>query len=252
MHQGSYDRFKNLTFDGFKKLACDESLTCYEKIGFPNSYRAGKEKGIFGDITHKLQNLTQKNKIVIDIGSGCSGLALMLIEQCRVQGHTLILIDSQEMLDHLPDEPFITKVPRYYPQECAWLFDKYNQSVDVVLAYSVFHYIFEESNFFNFLDKSLELLANNGEMLIGDIPNISKRKRFFASPSGISYHQEFTGTNEVPKVEFNTIESSKIDDAVLLSLLMRCRNSGFDAYLLPQAANLPMANRREDVLIRNP
>src|SRR5256885_8167314 len=29
--------------------------------------------------------------------------------------------------------------------------------------------------------------------LIGDIPNVSQRKRFFSSPAGIKFHQEFTG-----------------------------------------------------------
>ena len=75
----NYDRFKNLTFEGFKKLALDPALSPYEKIGFPNTYRAGKEKQIFLDVTAKLKNLRQKNKVVIDIGSGCSELPLMLI-----------------------------------------------------------------------------------------------------------------------------------------------------------------------------
>ena len=89
-------------------------------------------------------------------------------------------------------------------------------------------------------------------MLIGDIPNISKRKRFFRSAAGVAYHQAFMKTDEEPVVDFNTIEDGKIDDAVLLSLLLRCRTAGFDAYLLPQASALPMANRREDILIMRP
>jgi hypothetical protein len=45
------------------------------------------------------------------------------------------------------------------------------------------------------------------------------------------------------------VEAGKIDDAVIVSLLLRCRLAGFDAYVLPQGPDLPMANRREDVLI---
>lgn len=252
MSNEDYSRFRELTFEDFKHLAQDNSLSPYEKIGFPNSYRAGLEEKIFLDIVRKLRNLNRENQVVVDIGPGCSELPSMLIELCRRQAHTLILIDSAEMLRHLPDEPFIIKIPGYYPHECARLFENYTQRVHAILTYSVLHYIFAESNLFDFIDKSLGLLADGGEMLIGDIPNISKRKRFFSSAHGIRFHQEFTHTDEIPAIKFNTLETGQIDDAVLLSLLLRCRNSGFEAYLLPQADDLPMANRREDILIKKP
>ncbi len=252
MAEIDYDRFKNLTFEDFRRLAKTDTLSRYEKIGFPKAYREGREESIFKDITSKLGNLSKDSQIVIDIGPGCSGLPFMLIDLCRRQGHSLVLIDSREMLDHLPDEPFITKVPAYYPSECQWLFEKYAGRVNAILTYSVLHYVFAEGNVFEFLDRSLSLLAECGEMLIGDIPNISKRKRFFSSQSGIRFHQQFTGSDEAPAVTFNTLEAGQIDDALILSLILRCRHAGFDAYWLSQADELPMANRREDILIRRP
>ena len=36
-------------------------------------------------------------------------------------------------------------------------------------------------------------------MLIGDIPNMSKRKRFFASEEGVRFHQEFMKNKRSPK-----------------------------------------------------
>jgi hypothetical protein len=252
MAEIDYDRFKNLTFEDFRRLAKTDTLSRYEKIGFPNAYREGREENIFEDITCKLGNLNKADQTIIDIGPGCSGLAFMLIDLCRRLGHSLLLIDSREMLDHLPDESFITKVPASYPRECEWLFDKYAGKVNAILIYSVLHYVFAEGNVFEFLDRSLSLLAECGEMLIGDIPNISKRKRFFSSQSGVRFHQQFTGSDEAPTVTFNTLEPSYIDDAVILSLVLRSRHAGFDAYWLPQADELPMANRREDILIRRP
>jgi hypothetical protein len=130
--------------------------------------------------------------------------------------------------------------------------EKFRGQIDAIICYSVLHYIFAESNLFDFLDQSLALLADGGQMLIGDIPNVSKRKRFFSSPAGIQFHQAFTGTAEIPKAEFNSIDQGKMDDSVLLSLLLRARNAGYDAYLLPQPADLPMANRREDLLLFKP
>lgn len=252
MAKSVYDRFKNITFDDFRKLAKDDSLSNYEKIGFPNSYRDGKEELIFQDITRKLNSLTQSNRLIMDIGPGCSGPAFMMIDLCRENGHALILVDSQEMLDHLPSEPFIVKVAGHYPRDCMQLFEMYAGKVNALLTYSVLHYVFAEGNLFEFLDLSLGLLADGGEMLIGDIPNISKRKRFFASPNGIRFHQQFTGADEIPQVQFNELEAGQIDDAVIQSILSRSRNAGFDAYWLPQANELPMANRREDILIRKP
>jgi hypothetical protein len=114
------------------------------------------------------------------------------------------------------------------------------------------HYIFAETNLFDFLDDSLALLAPGGEMLVGDIPNVSQRKRFFSSANGIRFHQDFTGTKEMPEVQFNTVEPGKIDDSVLIGLVLRARSAGFDAYLVPQPPQLPMANRREDLLVRKP
>ena len=89
-------------------------------------------------------------------------------------------------------------------------------------------------------------------MLIGDIPNISKRKRFFSSASGIRYHQDFMKTDSKPEVNYCAIEGDKIDDAVILGVIMRARSQGCDAYWLPQSSSLPMANRREDILITKP
>jgi hypothetical protein len=247
-----FDRYKGLTFDDFRELARNENLSPYEKIGFPDSYRAGKEELIFQDIVSKLNGLTGEPKTVLDIGPGCSGLPFMLIELCRQKGHHLILVDSQEMLDSLPGEPFIRKVAGRFPTECQELLRGYGGKVDIILVYSVLHYVFAEGNISEFVDKSLSLLANGGAMLVGDIPNYSKRRRFFSSPDGRRFHREFMQTDDDPDMTATAVDSGSLDDAVVMSLLLRCREAGFDAYVLPQALGLPMANRREDILITRP
>jgi hypothetical protein len=251
MAEDNYQRFARLRFDDFRRMALDESLSRYEKIGFPDAYREGKEGLIFHSIVAGLPLLKTRDKIVLDVGPGCSELPHMLIGLCRDLGHQLLLVDSGEMLSHLPDERFIRKFAAYYPQ-CEDLFEEYRSKVDVILAYSVLHYVFVEGNLWDFVDSSLQLLAEGGEMLIGDIPNISKRKRFFRSANGIRFHQQFTKSQTLPEVNFNCIERQQIDDSVVLAIITRVRNQGFDAYVLPQPAALPMANRREDILIRRP
>lgn len=247
-----YDRFSKLSFEGFRELANDDSLSKYEKIGFPDSYRAGKEEAIFADIRAKLTNLDSTGGTVLDIGPGCSDLPSFLVSFCRERRHRLLLADSRDMLRLLPDGPSIEKIPGFFPRDAEAFLREHRGRVDAILTYSVLHYVFAEGNLFEFLDAALDLLAHDGQMLIGDVPNISKRKRFFASPSGIRYHQEFTGTSQPPAINFSVLERGHIDDGVILGILQRYRGFGFDAFLLPQAPSLPMANRREDILIRKP
>ncbi len=246
-----YRRYANLTFDDFRRLAQDDSLNKYDKIGIPESYRQGKEELIFASIVANLPLLNETGKLVLDVGPGCSDLPHMMINLCRERGHKLLLVDSEEMLSNLPDDDFIHKFPAYYPQ-CAPLFSNYTSKVDVLLTYSVLQLVFIEGNVWDFLDRSLELLAPGGEMLIGDVPNISKRRRFFSSANGVKFHQQFMNTQTPPEVHFNRLERHQIDDSVILALISRARNQGFDAYWLPQPPGLPFANRREDVLIRRP
>ena len=114
------------------------------------------------------------------------------------------------------------------------------------------HYVFVERDVFAFLDRALELLAPGGALLFGDVPNQSMRKRFFSSAAGVLFHQRFTGSQQGPAVEHNVLETGHLDDAVLLALVMRARAAGFNGYLVPQDPRLPMANRREDLLVVRP
>ncbi len=246
-----YKKFKFLTFEDFKRLAKDEKLKSYEKIGFPEAYRKGYERTIFKDIKSKLKSLREKDKVILDIGCGCGELAFKMIELCERNNSKLLLVDSNEMLSLLPNKSFVEKFPCRFP-DCVDLLENYRSKVDAILVYSVIHHVFLEANIFGFIDKACELLKDGGEMLIGDIPNVSKRKRFFSSKSGVEYHQKFTGKKELPKVEFMIIEDKTIDDGIVFGILQRYRNFGFDTYLLPQDEKLPIANRREDLLIKKP
>lgn len=246
------DKYKNIGYQDFKLLALDPTLSQHEKIGFPNSYREGQEPIIIEDLLSKLKNLGKTKQIVLDIGSGCGELTHALIKYCADHEHSLVLIDSKEVLDQLPNGKNILKLCGYFPTELESELAKYMGRVNCIISYSVLHYVFAEGNLFYFLDHSLALLAEQGELLIGDIPNSSKRKRFFSSQSGVKYHRNFTKSETLPEVSFNTLEPKQIDDSVLLSLMMRARQGGFDAYILPQDFRLSMSNRREDLLFIRP
>ena len=246
-----YSRFEDLTFDDFRRMASEPGLTRHEKVGFPNEYREGREDAIFADILGKLPVLEQRARTIVEIGPGCSRLPVMLIDLCARQEHRLLLVDSAEMLAQLPDAPHIEKIPGRFPETAASL-ERHIGAVDAILAYSVLQYAFAEGDLWSFLDRSLTLLAAGGALLLGDIPNTSMRKRFFASAAGARCHQDFTGNSEPPDVKFNTLEPGQIDDSVVIAVLMRARAQGFHAFVVPQDPGLPMSNRREDILIHRP
>lgn len=248
----SQSKFSNLTFDDFRKFAKDTSLSRHEKVGFPDSYRDGKELDIFRDICQKLLNLSSYNKNILEIGPGCSDLPLMLVNICEQYGNKLIFVDSEEMLEHLPPSPCVKNYAGSFPSAIAGHFEKLQGTIDVILAYSVIQYVFTEGNLWDFVDRCLMLLADGGEILFGDVPNITMRKRFFSSEAGIISHRQYTATDEKPEVLFNHLEAGNIDDSVVLAILARVRAQGFHAWVLPQSPALPMANRREDILIRKP
>ena len=250
MHDPSVP-YAELTFEDFRKLAQRDTLSKYERIGFPDAYRQGIEMTIFQDITTKVTNINKKSMSVIDIGPGCSDLPCLLIDHCSRHLHRLALVDSQEMLNRLPEHRFISREASRFP-DCRQFIADRAESADVIICYSVFQYVFGHSCIYDFLDSALSLLAPHGQFIIGDIPNVSRRKRLLSSETGKLYHKEYMNTDEDPLVEYNKIEHRLIDDSVIYSLLMRARAQGYDAFVLPQNPILPMANRREDILIVRP
>lgn len=247
-----------LDYEGFRRLAADARLSAHQKIGFPDAYRDGFEARILADILGKLPALTQAEGLnVVDIGPGCAGLPRMLIELCRERRHRIVLVDSPEMLQQLPDLDGVTvKRPGMFPRNAADVIQalaggKGIDKADAVICYSVLHYIYVDCNLFDFLDATVSLLAPGGRALVGDIPNHSKRRRFFATERGQQFHRAFSGS-DAPYVVAPGPAPGKIDDAVLTGLIQRAQAAGFDAYLVPQGPDLPMANRRDDLLIVNP
>jgi hypothetical protein len=175
----------------------------------------------------------------------------MLIAHSRRLSHELHLVDSSEMLAHLPDYDDVHKTAAFYPQ-CPELIERLSGRTDAVIVYSVLQYLFVETNLWSFLDATLSLLSPGGALLLGDIPNMSMRRRFFDSDTGVLFHQAFTGSDEKPEVVHDRLVPGQIDDSVVMAILMRARMAGFHGYVMPQPAKLPLANRREDILIIRP
>jgi SAM-dependent methyltransferase len=241
-----------LSYESFRQLATNPHLSAHGRIGFPDTYREGREPDIFRDICDKLPQLARREQVILDIGPGCANLPRMLIALCRQQAHRLYLLDSPEMLKQLPDTSGVHKIGGAFPRCMAEAGGIGTQQFDAILCYSVLHYLFLDANPFDVVDSVVKALAPGGSALFGDIPNLSKRKRFFSSTAGDAYHRAFTGRPDTPDVRHYVVEAGKIDDSVLLGMMQRAQLAGCDAYLVPQSGKLPMANRRDDLIISKP
>lgn len=232
-------------FDDFKNRAKDNKLTPSEKVGFPESYRKGKELLILEDIIKKTNLST--NQRVLDIGCGCSDLTDLLKRYCEENEINLFLNDSHEMLSQLnfSNSKNIKLIPGKFPDI---LNNKpFEKNLDVILIYSVIQYVFNDGNMYNFIHNCLSILNKGGVILIGDIPNISSRDRFIKSDEG----KKFIKSNqEDANVKIIHQNHERIDDSIVMSLMQRFRNFDCETYLLPQPNNLPFGNRREDIIIK--
>ncbi len=239
------------SYQAFRERAKNPALSRNEMCGFPEVFRAGRSESILADIASKLTLLAKPGIKILDIGAGCSDLAHHIVETTARRDQSLTVIDSPEMLSLLPDSPHLEKIEGRFP-DCVKSAERGLGSFDAILIYSVAQHVFLEASLFAFLDAAAQLLAEQGQLLLGDIPNATMRKRFMASDAGRAYHKIHYSRLPEPNVVFNTLAPGEIDDGVILGVIARMRAAGLHAFVVPQAPDLPMANRREDILIIRP
>jgi hypothetical protein len=241
-------------FDRFRKQASDMGKSLNERADFPDSVRGGKADAVVKDIAHKLGLDESSGHLVLDIGCGCTELATALYEFCKSRGHRLILLDSEEVLSAIqgvtPGDHVVIW-PGRFPECCDRLREEFGK-IDRILVYSVLQYALADGNVWSFVEKAACLLPDGGRLLLGDLPNASARRRFLASPAGRQYHKAHYDRHTEPEVKFNRLDENEIDDGLVIGLLTRMRMAGFHSFIMPQPENLPMANRREDMLIVRP
>jgi hypothetical protein len=246
-----HERFSALDYETFQQMARDQSLSPHERSGFPDELRDGAESAILTDIAAKLPALSGRNATVVDIGCGANPLTDALVELCSNRGHRLTLVDGPDVLSHHRETQIVTLAAGRFPDTPSLLADL-EERCDAVIAYSVLQYAFADVGVYAFADAALRLLAPRGRLLLGDLPNASMRRRFLASDAGRQHHRAYTGSDEDPPATLPTLPTGEIDDGAVSGLLARARDAGFHAWVMPQAAGLPMSNRREDIVCERP
>lgn len=134
---------------------------------------------------------------------------------------------------------------------------KFIDRYDKIIIYSILQGLESNKQIEIFIDKSLKLLREKGKIIIGDIPNLSLKRRFLNSPEGKKFHHNWKKENSLTKkdMEFQknvligTSLKHKIDDNLIIRIVEKLRKRNLSVYILPQNNNLPFGNTREDILI---
>jgi cyclopropane fatty-acyl-phospholipid synthase-like methyltransferase len=192
------------SFEEYRERAKNAGLSLNEKCGSPDGFRSGQSARIYADICSKLTVLAKPGVKFLDIGPGCTELAYHIAETTGQNRQSLTVIDSPEMLSLLPDRPHVTKIEGAFP-DCIEKIAHTLGTFDAILSYSVVQSVFRDSNLFAFVDIAVQLLSDQGQFLIGDIPNSTMRKRFMVSASGKAYHKNHYWDLPEPKVLFNML-----------------------------------------------
>lgn len=231
---GGFDMFRH------RALASYATEDVHWRVGFDASFRAGYEAkvaaAIFDQMAEaRLGGSAGDAELLIDIGAGASPLTESLTRLCESYSLIHVVVDSEEMLSHLPPHPCRQKIVGRFP-------DVLNDDQSLigkahfVLAYSVLQYVVRDMAAESFVRAAASLLAPSGVLLIGDIPNRDMRDRQMLA-SGI----------EPPPA--STID---IRDELLIDLICAMRKMGFHAFLTSQRLSEPMRLHREQLIVCRP
>lgn len=134
-----------------------------------------------------------------------------------------------------------------------------DERYEKILINSVLEALSDEAEAFQFIDKAAGMLTPGGRLLIGDIANVDKKKRFIETGFGQAFAQEWRdkvaaedgGAEEEAAAKILLVDDKMLvqTDDFVLGLVRRYRRAGWEAYCLPQPSNLPFGHTREDVLI---
>ncbi len=226
-----YNSFLNLS----KKKISNEL-----KMGFKNSQRNPYKKKINLDIHSKLKKIIKKSQIsFLDVGCGDGSISKYLIKKLNIKD--FLLNDNNFFLNKIKWCQNEKKISGNF----LTISKKINKSFDLILCYSVIHYI-PKNKFFTFIKKLLKLLSNKGILFLGDVPDKNLILKFLKTEKGKNYHSKFYKN----KINYSKIvKSKKIINQSDLSKFFN-KNNDYSIKFIKQNNSLHYSNFRKDIIIR--
>lgn len=212
-------------------------------------FQRNEEKKILPEIIKNL-NLNKKDKL-IDIGCGSGNITMHISKKVN----TVTAVDFPKILDALKARSIKKNIRNinYIPGNFLNL--KIQKKFNKILAYSVIHYMRDINQLKVLIRKILKITLPSGKILLGEVPNISMKKRFLNSKIGKKIDQRFkVDVERLNKKYPNSMNLNnkfiRIGDKDLSSIIFYCNKLGADAYILPIENGLPFCNSRVNILIK--
>lgn len=245
--------------------ASEKHFSDHAKLGVSASERVGRlpdsesdEIKVWADIIAKLP--MHPGDRGLDIGCGCGTIAGFLAAKAAEDGFTITLMDFEKPIELLKTlipgarEPSVEFRVGAFPTHVAE--DEY---FDFILMYSVLHYMDDLSGS---VEAAVSRLKPGGRLLLGDIPNLSRKGRFLASNQGRAFDAAYKSIPlETVPIYANHHDfvsqqlaagAPALTDGWIVDLVRRQRDRGLEASILPQPNDLPFSRTREDLLIIRP
>jgi cyclopropane fatty-acyl-phospholipid synthase-like methyltransferase len=235
-----------VSFENYGQLA-GRALS-YTEIAGRYAFQRRQESAIIRDVTTKLA--LGSTDSLLEVGCGAGNLLIPLSRRVRLAAG----LDHSHLLARLRQRHGSEAI-RLFPGN--FLDVTVTKTFSKILVYSVIHYLSSRSEVLRFLDKAAALLKPGGMMLVGDIPNADKKRRFLATKQGgllqDDWIRKVNQANAVPvsRPDHKTVASA-LNDELLLSFVAHFRSRGYEGYLVRQPEGLCFAHTREDLLVTAP
>jgi 2-polyprenyl-3-methyl-5-hydroxy-6-metoxy-1,4-benzoquinol methylase len=237
-------------YEAYGELARVEHLATTQAGRYAG--QAIAERLILADIEPKLS--LEPHHSLLEIGCGPGNLLIPLsFRVARAHG-----IDHPDVIARARarfNDPRVTFQGGFFPDvQLSGPFDR-------VLIYAVISSLPDWDTLLGMLDAAVRPLPGGGRLLLGDIPNADRKKRFLESPAGKQFNEQWkrgmeearrSGIDDPLKVFEGKACIGTLDDQSVLQLMERFRKQGLRTYLLPQNPSLPFGHTREDMLIERP
>lgn len=234
------------SFENYGILA-KKNIT-HTEIAGRYSFQKQEEKNILFDIMQKMEITSDDD--LLEIGCGTGSLLIPLS----------FFVNSATGVDHLNViSTFKTRINNNSIKLISGNFLDVNlkEKYSKILIYSVLHCLSDEREVIAFIEKALSYLKPGGSLIIGDIPNIDKKNRFFmtdfAKKIQKKHDQKILHMIKKREENIHLVHDKNLvtfDDILIMRIMKYFREKNFETYLVPQLSNLPFCYTREDIIIK--
>ena len=215
------------------------------------SFQVDAMRRIVADILPKLA--LEPHHQLLDIGCGTGELLIPLsYHVSKVTGldHPNLVKKLQEKL---PNDR-IELVGGGFPET------KLEGRFDRILAYSVMQCLPTLEQATEFALEAAAMLPSGGRLLLADVPNSDRQRRFGESVTGKEFEKEWSRLRESQAAETDsqraaidrlkeTTQVGGMTDEQICGLLLTLRRAGYEAFILEQNPDLPFGRTREDIIV---